>query len=179
MPQLVGSGLAIQDEPDTLTVFSRGVKVSFFGTGFDAVAEPDLTSDGVILVASPVDLLAHKLKVILQPAQAKDYLDISALLDAGVPLSAGLDGARHLFGEAFQPSEALKALTYFDDVPDLPQTNRQQLQASAVQVLGDRSFDHDNDTEREDGIHRMDAHIVANEETVKAADDPHMLAFRP
>ena len=46
-------------------------------------------------------------------------------------------------------------------------------------VLGDRSFDHDNDTEREDGIHRMDAHIVANEETVKAADDPHMLDFRP
>ncbi|MHB8287916.1 MAG: nucleotidyl transferase AbiEii/AbiGii toxin family protein [Acidimicrobiales bacterium] len=108
--------------------------MSFFGTGFDAVAEPDLTSDGVILVASPVDLLAHKLKVILQRAEAKDYLDISALLDAGVPLSAGLDGARHLFCEAFQPSEALKALTYFDDVPDLPQTNRQQLQASAVQV---------------------------------------------
>ena len=46
-------------------------------------------------------------------------------------------------------------------------------------LLGDRSFDHDNDTEREDGIHRMDAHIVANEETVKAADDPHMLDFRP
>ena len=49
-------------------------------------------------------------------------------------------------------------------------------------VLGDRSFDHDNDTEREDGIHgihRMDAHIVADEETVKAADDPHMLDFRP
>ncbi|MDA8401121.1 MAG: hypothetical protein M0008_13980, partial [Actinomycetota bacterium] len=31
-------------------------------------------------------------------------------------------------------------------------------------LLGDRSFDHDNDTEREDGIHRMDAHIVANED---------------
>ena len=46
-------------------------------------------------------------------------------------------------------------------------------------LLGDRSFDHDNDTEREDGIHRMDAHLVANEETVKAADDPHMLDFRP
>ena len=46
-------------------------------------------------------------------------------------------------------------------------------------MFGDRSFDHDNDTEREDGIHRMDAHIVADEETVKAADDPHMLDFRP
>ncbi len=48
-----------------------------------------------------------------------------------------------------------------------------------VPLLGDRSFDHDNDTEREDGIHRMDAYIVADEETVKAADDPHMLDFRP
>jgi hypothetical protein len=46
-------------------------------------------------------------------------------------------------------------------------------------LFGDRSFDHDNDTEREDGIHRMDAHIVADEETVKAADDPHMQDFRP
>ena len=51
--------------------------------------------------------------------------------------------------------------------------------ARARLLLGDRSFDHDNDTECEDGIHRMDAHIVANEETVKAADDPHMLDFRP
>lgn len=134
MPQVVGSGRAIQDEPDTLTVFFRGVKVSFFGTGFDPVAEPGLTGDGVVLVASPVDLLAHKLKVILQRAEAKDYLDIAALLDADVPLSAGLAGARHLFGEAFQPSEALKALTYFDDVPDLPQANRQQLQAATAQV---------------------------------------------
>ena len=48
-----------------------------------------------------------------------------------------------------------------------------------VRLLSDRSFDHDNDTEREDGIHRMDAHIVADEETVKAADNPHMLDFRP
>ena len=49
----------------------------------------------------------------------------------------------------------------------------------ARSLLSDRSFDHDNDTEREDGIHRMDAHIVADEETVKAADNPHMLDFRP
>ena len=46
-------------------------------------------------------------------------------------------------------------------------------------MLSDGLFDHDNDTEREDGIHRMDAHIVADEETVMAADDPHMLDFRP
>ena len=49
----------------------------------------------------------------------------------------------------------------------------------AHRVLGDRSFDHDNDTEREDGIHRIDAPIVADEETVKATDDPHILDFRP
>ena len=57
-----------------------------------------------------------------------------------------------------------------------PSRGRERL---SVSLLGDRSFDHDNDTEREDGIHRMDAHIVADEETVKAADDPHMLDFRP
>ncbi len=54
-----------------------------------------------------------------------------------------------------------------------------QVGSSLSSLLSDRSFDHDNDTEREDGIHRMDAYIVADEETVKATDDPHVLDFRP
>ncbi|MHB1712259.1 MAG: nucleotidyl transferase AbiEii/AbiGii toxin family protein [Acidimicrobiales bacterium] len=132
MPEVAGAGRVIQDGPDTLTVLSGGVKVSFFGTGFDTVAEPDLTEDGVLLVASPVDLLAHKLKVILQRAESKDYLDIAALLSAGVTLSDGLSGTRRLFGVAFQPAEALKALTYFADVPELPSEIRLQLQAATA-----------------------------------------------
>ena len=59
--------------------------------------------------------MATKLKVILQRAEAKDYVDIAAMLTAGVSLAKGLASARAIFGPNFQPSESLKALTYFED----------------------------------------------------------------
>lgn len=92
------------------------VKVSFFGTiSFGRVGEPDFTDDGVLQVASFDDLMATKLKVILQRAEAKDYRDVAAMLDTGVSLSRVLASARLLFGTNFQPSESLKALVYFND----------------------------------------------------------------
>lgn len=92
------------------------VKLSFFGTiAFGRVGEPDCTDDGVLQVASLDDLMATKLKVVLQRAQAKDYRDVAAMLQAGVSLARGLASARLLFGPNFQPSESLKALVYFKD----------------------------------------------------------------
>lgn len=115
--------LVLQDAPNTLTVqvltadtTQPQIKLSFFGTlGFGRVGAPDTTEDGVLQVASLNDLMATKVKVILQRAQAKDYCDIAAMLDAGVDLSVGLAAARAVFGTNFQPSESLKALVYFDD----------------------------------------------------------------
>lgn len=115
--------LVLQDEPNTLTILvpyldadHAGVKVSFFGEiGFGRISTPDLTVDGVMQVASSDDLMATKLKVILQRAEAKDYRDIAAMVCAGVSLAKGLSSARAIFGLAFQPSESLKALTYFGD----------------------------------------------------------------
>jgi len=92
------------------------VKLSFFGAiSFGRVGEPDMTDDGILQVASLDDLMATKLKVILQRAEAKDYRDISAMLNSGVNLSRGLAAARQLYGPNFQPGESLKALTYFKD----------------------------------------------------------------
>lgn len=92
------------------------VKVSFFGSiAFGRVGEPELTEDGVVQVASFDDLMATKVKVVLQRAEAKDYRDIAAMINAGVSLSQGLASARVLFGPNFQPSESLKALVYFND----------------------------------------------------------------
>lgn len=112
---ILAAGDVVQDAPDTLTVIVNNVKVSLFGVGVSVLSAPDETDDGVLLVASQVDLLAHKLKVILQRSDAKDYIDIAALLAAGVPLDTGLAGARSLFGATFPPAEALRALTYFGD----------------------------------------------------------------
>lgn len=95
---------------------SEHVKVSFFGTiAFGRVGEPDWTEDGVLQVASLDDLMATKVKVVLQRAEAKDYRDVAAMLGAGVSLARGLASARQLYGPNFQPSESLKALVYFND----------------------------------------------------------------
>lgn len=92
------------------------VQVSFFGEiTFGRVGEPDFTEDGVLQVASFDDLMATKLKVILQRAEKKDYQDIAAMISAGVSLARGLSSARQMFGANFQPSESIKALTYFND----------------------------------------------------------------
>ncbi len=113
----------LQDHDNTWVVLAPSgdaenerVKVSFFGTiGFGRVGEPDFTQDGVLQVASFDDLMATKVKVVLQRAEAKDYRDVAAMANAGVDLARGLASARLLFGPNFQPSESLKALTYFKD----------------------------------------------------------------
>ena len=77
----------LQDRPNTLTVQvavsqEAYVKVSFFGSiGFGRVGEPQTTSDGILEVALPDDLMANKVKVILQRVSAKDYIDIAAVND--------------------------------------------------------------------------------------------------
>jgi hypothetical protein len=137
----------LQESPDTLTVLAssdaaneRPVKLSFFGAiTFGRVGEPQWTDDGIVQVASLEDLLATKVKVLLQRIEAKDYLDVAALLGSGVPLATGLAAARSLFGPAFQPSESLKALVYFEggDLNSLTETTRHLLiqEATAVRDL--------------------------------------------
>jgi hypothetical protein len=117
----IARATTLQDRNNTWVVLApdteaEQVKVSFFGAlDFGRVGEPELTADGVLRVASFDDLMATKLKVVLQRAEAKDYRDIAAMLDAGVSLSRGLACARLLFGPNFQPGESLKALVYFND----------------------------------------------------------------
>jgi len=59
--------------------------------------------------------MATKLAVITQRAEAKDYRDLAAMLRAGMSLPEGLGAARALYGAFFQPTESLRALTYFGD----------------------------------------------------------------
>lgn len=114
--------IVLQDQPNTLTVqvpsgdnFDDVVNVSFFGgLTIGRVGEPRTTDDDIVQVASLDDLLATKVKVLLQRVEAKDYQDVAALVTAGVSLARALAAARTMYGHAFQPSEALKALVYFE-----------------------------------------------------------------
>ena len=107
----------IQDEADGWIVLTSGatpVKVSFFsGLGFGRVGRPIAVDEGILL-ASLDDLLGHKLKVLLQRVEAKDYRDIAAMLTAGLELERGLGAATALFAN-FPPCEAMKARVYFGD----------------------------------------------------------------
>ena len=134
----------LQDQKNALTVLVPDVievggfvKLSFFGAiGFGRVGQPDFTEDGVLQVASLDDLMATKVKVVLQRAEAKDYRDIAAMFAAGVSLSKGLASAREMYGLNFQPSESLKAMVYFadGDLGTLSQLEKNTLVAAVSEV---------------------------------------------
>ena len=112
-------GEVIQSETSTLTVIVERhgpVKVSFFGgLKLNRVQDPDVAFDRGIRVASLLDVAATKMVTIQQRAQAKDYLDVLALAEAGVPLPAALAAAVAVYGHGFNGLLSLKALTYFAD----------------------------------------------------------------
>jgi hypothetical protein len=132
----------LQERVDTLTLLAgradeQAVKVSFFsGLRFGRVGNPELTDDGVLQVAASDDLLAHKCKV-LQRVEAKDYVDVAALIASGVALDRALAAARAMYGAAFQPSECLKALTFFEggDLSSLRDEVKKDL-VRAVRAVG-------------------------------------------
>lgn len=108
----------LQDAPDTLVVLaempSGSVKLSFFGgISFGHANDPLRTSDGTLLVASLDDLMATKLKAILDRAEAKDYQDIAAMIAAGASLPTGLSAFRQMFSG--EPAQVLRAIGYFND----------------------------------------------------------------
>jgi Nucleotidyl transferase AbiEii toxin, Type IV TA system len=115
LPFLAASQV-VQDQVTSFTVLANNserspVKLSFFGgIDFGRVGNPQMTQDGVLQVASLDDLMATKLKTMLQRVEAKDYRDVAAMIDSGVALERGLAAARQLFGSSFQPSESLKAI---------------------------------------------------------------------
>jgi hypothetical protein len=116
------SGTVLRAEPDTHVLLAavprsrREVKVSFFGgLRFGRVGTPELSDDGVILVASVRDLLATKLKALFDRVEPKDYLDIAEILSRGGDLPQGLSDAGALFGKTFSPAECLRVLCWFGE----------------------------------------------------------------
>ena len=133
---LLGTSQTLQDERDTWTVLvaaaeQPSVKLSFFTSlGFGRVGAPVLADEGDLLLASLDDLFGHKLKVLLQRVQAKDYIDIAAMLDSGKIFEDGLGAAVALFPNV-PPCEVARALSYFKggDLASLALRTRETLVA--------------------------------------------------
>jgi hypothetical protein len=129
----------IQEDENTLVVIaampSGPVKVSFFGNvDIGRINDPLRTKDSILLVASLEDLLATKVKTILQRAEAKDYRDISAMLSAGTSLETALGAFAKMYGQ--DPALPLKAMGYFKDgdLPSLPMADQNILRAARDRV---------------------------------------------
>ena len=75
-----------------------------------------MTNDNRIHVASLLDVGGIKLAVIQKRGEAKDYLDIAALLDAGETLERLLSAGQTIYGKQFNPAVAVRALGFFDDL---------------------------------------------------------------
>ena len=100
------------------------------------VGAPEIVAGHGLQIASLLDLTATKLKTIQQRAEAKDYRDIAAAMEAGVALEKALAAANAVYGGRFNALAALKALSYFEDgdLTNLPQDMRERLRAAAAEV---------------------------------------------
>jgi hypothetical protein len=141
LPVLRGSKI-LQNAKETLTVqLNRGgeIKLSFFGgLPLGRVGEPENTSDGVLLVASLLDLAGTKAAVITQRAESKDYVDLLAMARAGIGLPQAIAAASSIYGAQYNAAITVKSLTYFGD-GDLHKLNAQQ-RAELVSLASTQDF---------------------------------------
>lgn len=130
----------LQSRPNTLTVRTAGqpgVRLSFSGgRTLGQIEPPDCCEANRLHAAGLRDLFATRLNVLHQRAEAKDYLDVDALLQAGLDLELGLGCARAVYGAGFNVMLPLKALTYFEagDLPSLSPDVRARLLAAVTSV---------------------------------------------
>ncbi|MER2519671.1 MAG: nucleotidyl transferase AbiEii/AbiGii toxin family protein [Bdellovibrionales bacterium] len=128
----------VQVAPNTLTcrVQRDGpVLVSFFGgLRLRQVAAHDIAQDTGLRVASLLDLAGTKVDIVQKRAEAKDYLDLDALLRNGIDLSMALAAAKIVYGAVFNPLVTLKALAYFGDVPEVSSDVQERLRRAVGSV---------------------------------------------
>ncbi|MFO1466154.1 MAG: nucleotidyl transferase AbiEii/AbiGii toxin family protein [Steroidobacteraceae bacterium] len=130
-----------QRERNTLSVIVNRegpVKVSFFGVPrLRQLAPPLVVETNGLKVASLLDLAGTKASVVQVRAEAKDYVDIDALLQDGrIHLPLALSAAQAIYGKSFNPQITLKALSYFGegDLHRLPDQMKNRLAAAAQMV---------------------------------------------
>lgn len=139
LPFLAG-GETIQNQPNTLTMrIDRDgpVLVSFFGTPkIGMVKAPSICADNGLKLANILDLAGMKASVVQRRASWKDYVDIDALIMAGIDLSHGLSAAKIIYGDVFNPQITVKVLSYYgeEDLLALPKDIKRRLQDAVLGV---------------------------------------------
>jgi len=137
---LKGANIIQRDKNTLSAIVDRGgpVKVSFFGVpNLPRLSAAVVAEDNGLGIASLLDLAGTKASVVQVRAEAKDYIDIDALITAGkVELPLALSAAQRLYGSTFNPQITLKALSFFDDgdLRLLPEDMKLRLATAAREV---------------------------------------------
>ena len=79
---------------------------------------------------------APKVAVVQKRAEARDYLDIDALIRRGIDLPTALAAGTVVYGRSFDPIITLKALSFFDDLAGLYTFFWKQLSTTVEAVDG-------------------------------------------
>jgi hypothetical protein len=139
--KLLEGAAILQSQPNTLSVMverAGPIKLSFFGVPrLRVVASCERVQSNGLKISSLLDLLGTKLAVVQQRAEAKDYIDVHAILESRrLDLATGLAAGKTIYGEVFSPQNALKALTYFGEpqLEVLPRGIKQGLVDAVKQI---------------------------------------------
>jgi hypothetical protein len=139
-PLLAGADL-VEMAPNTLTLRHGQhdpVLLSFFGVARLPTMRPPHTVDPPnVRIADLLELAGMKAMVVQKRAEAKDYLDLHALIHlASVDLGMALAAANVLYAPRFSPESTLKALCFFGDgdLDTVPKSVRDDLMR-AVRVV--------------------------------------------
>ncbi len=116
---LLVAARTLQEEPDTLTVVAdkdgAPVKLSFFGgIDFGRVGDPVRVPERPP-IASRLDLLGTKLATVTQRVEARDYLDIAALLASGLTINDGVAALLALYRNQASGLQSVKTIVWFQD----------------------------------------------------------------
>lgn len=137
----LASATVTQQAPNTLSVIvdrDGPVRLSFFGVPALPRLRPPLIAPNTLLqVASLLDIAGTKASVVQQRAEAKDYIDVDAILNDGhIDLPTALAAAQAIYGAQFNPLITLKALAFFDDgdLGTLPRPIRDRLAKATREV---------------------------------------------
>jgi len=116
----------------TATVDRDGaVQVSFFCVPkLGRILAPLVVPETDLQVATLLDLAGTKAAVVQKRAEAKDYIDIDAILQHGdIDLPQSLSAACLIYGRQFNPELTMKALSFYGDgnLASVPAETQQRL----------------------------------------------------
>ncbi len=156
--QFLSDATVVQKGPNKLTAMvdrEGSVLLSFFGVPrLKRLRSGGTARDVHLRVASLLDLAGTKAAVVQKRAEAKDYIDLDAILTTGgIDLPTALSAAKLIYGDQFNPELTLKALCFFGDgnLSTVPTATQNRL-AHAVRAVDLQELPTINVNDRDDSF---------------------------